>query len=234
MNSRLFAAMIFVGATTATAANATTITEGSEGWGGPAFDFTNTRTANGTDYFGWDPLKIDAEWNNGTFNFDINMPRQLTGGDNFDLVIDWNDDGVDSDGDFLVHYANNGSSAGGGWDAVWDAKTYTSGSWQHAGSGGLGDLTQPNVTASTSDKENFQISFDGNSDISYQWLSPLGDEGFPESWTGEAVVIGFWDGGSASDNVSVAASSTSVPLPATAVLFGAGLLGLAAFRRRQS
>jgi hypothetical protein len=88
------------------------------------------------------------------------------------------------------------------------------------------------VNASTSDQRNFEVSFDGTSDISYQWLSPLGDDGFPqeENFVGEAVVIGFWDGGDPADNIAVRA--TSVPLPASFALFGVGLFGLAALRRR--
>jgi hypothetical protein len=207
-----------------------TFTEGYEGWGSSTtFDFTQIRTSGGTDYFGWDPLEIDASFSGGQFVFDISMPRALTGGDNFDLVIDWDNDGVDSDGDFLVHYANNGSSAGGGWDGVWDAKSY-SGNWQHIGGDGLDDLTQTTISASTSDQRNFEISFAGSNDITYQWLSPLGDEGFPESWAGEAVVISSWDGADPDTNTAVA-----VPLPAAAwagmALLG-GMGGVAGLRRK--
>lgn len=216
------------------AAATTVVTEGSEGWGGPSFDFTDTQTVGGTDYFGWDPLDIDASWSAGTFNFDISMPRTLTGGDNFDLVIDWDNDGVDSDGDFLIHYANdNGLSGGWDIDSGWDAKVYSAG-WIHAGSNGLADLSSTipslNVTASTSDDRNFSIAFDGSSSISYQWLSPLGDEGFPESWTGEAVVIGFWNGASPDDNVPV---NVPVSAPGALALMGTALAGLGIARWRR-
>lgn len=225
MTRLLTAAVAGLLAAATASAGITTVTQAHEGWGGPTFDFTQTRTVGGTDYFGWDPLTIDASWSSGTFTFDITMPRALTGGDNFDLVIDWNNDGVDSNGDFLVHYAA-GNFASGGWDSQWDAKVYSSG-WQHAGSNGLADLTQTTVNGSTSDQQNFQVSFAGNSDISYQWLSPLGDEGFPESWTGEAAVISFWNGGDPSDNVPVL-----VPAPGAVLLGLMGCGAIGAFRRR--
>jgi hypothetical protein len=234
MTIRLLGVLVVGGFTLASGANAasTTVTKGAEGWGGPTFNFTQTRTENGTDYFGWDPLQIDGSWSSGTFSFDISMPRALSGGDNFDLVIDWNNDGVDSDGDFIVHYANNGSSASGGWDGVWDAKRRQSGTWQHIGPNGLDDLTQTDVSASTNDDKNFSIAFDGTEDISFQWLSPMGDDGFPESWTGEAVIIGFWDGSLPGDNVAVEASEAAdVPTPATLPLIAAGVLSLLAIRR---
>jgi hypothetical protein len=236
MKVRLLGVLTISGLAFASGANAaaTTVKTGTEGWGGATFDFTKTQAVGGTDYFGWDPLEIDGSWSGGTFSFDISMPRALSGGDNFDLVIDWDNDGVDSDGDFIVHYANNGSSAGGGWDGVWDAKSHQSGNWQHIGNNGLADLTQTNVAAGTSDNKNFSIKFDGTEDISYQWLSPMGDEGFPESWTGEAAIIGFWDGSSPEDNVLVEASAgeaADVPTPATLPLMAAGLLSLLAIRR---
>jgi hypothetical protein len=237
VKTRLFAAVILSGLLAPSAAVATSVTSGAQGWGGSAFDFTQAQTVDGAEYFGWNPLTIDAGWSNGTFTFDITMPRELTGGDNFDLVIDWNNDRVDSDGDFIVHYANNG--ANNGWDGIWDAKSHVNGNWSHIESEGLGDLPIT-VDATKLNDRQFQISFDGDSDISYQWLSPLGDDGFPEGWTGGAVIIGFWDGDSADDNIpvpvsaSAAANPSEVPEPATLALLGAGLtvIGLVARRRR--
>jgi len=198
-------------------ADTATITQGYEGWcSGVLFDFTQTREG----YFGWDPLTISADYSASAFNFDITMPRDLSGGDNFDLVIDVNNNGTDDSGDFLVHYANNAPVDY--WLNTWDAKTYQSGSgWVHQ------DALPTGVTATRTDAKHYNVTISdaagGGNPISYAWLSPLGDEGFPASWCGEAVIISTWGPGG---YVEV------VPEPATLSLLALGG-AFALIRRRR-
>ena len=209
-------AILGIGAGVATAD--VTFTEGHQGWGGPLFDFTQTQNVDGTDYFGWDPLEISVSLTGGMFSFDISMPRALTGGDNFDLVIDVNNNQMDDAGDFLVHYANNAPVDG--WVDAWDAKVHDGSTWVHQ------DPLPAGVSATQIDGKNYNVSFDasivGGGPFSYAWLSPLGDDGFPESWTGEAVVVSNWQPG----------DYVTVPGPASLAAF-LGLGGLTASRRRR-
>lgn len=206
------------------------ITDAHEGWGSSTtFDFTQTQTVGGVDYFGWDPLTINGYYSGGMYNFDISMPRGLTGGDNFDLVIDADNNDI---GDFLIHYSNNGSAAGGGWLGVWGWKVGTN-------SGGYS--SPQNVPASGvsysitgydgSNARDFSISFDQNelalgNSIQYAWLSPLGDEGFPQSWPGEAAIINNW-----TDGTSEGWTSVVVPVPPAAALGLVGMAGVGVIRR---
>ena len=204
-------------------ANTFTTSEGYKGWGGSeTIDFTQTVTVDGTDYFGWNPLTVESSYAGGQFIFDITMPRALTGGDNFDLVIDHNNNNMDDDGDFLIHYANNAPV--NYWVTAWDAKVYNGG-WNHQ------DLLPTGVSASKIDASNYQVTIDpsliAGDTFKFAWLSPLGDEGYPEGWTGEAVIISNWSSGNYAQ-----AASAAVPVPAAVWLLGSGLLGLIGIRRK--
>lgn len=215
-------------ATVSTAqAGTQTIEKAFEGWGASTqFDFTQVQTVDGVDYFGWNPLVVDGKYQGGKFLIDIMLPKALSGGDNFDFVVDADNSKTDSDGDFLFHYANNGPV--GSWtdsDKIM-AKNYNSG-W------GAPENDLPSGASLTEiDADEFRIEIDGSlvsGDLSYAWLSPLGGVPPQFGWTGEAAVISTWNNSNLPDN---GFATVAVPSP-SAALAGLALIGSTLLTRRR-
>lgn len=190
-----------------------TITEGYEGYGGELFDFTKVETIDSTEYFGWDPLIItknhDMECN---VVFTIVAPEGIDETpENFGMPFDTDCDGVM---DWQIQYHADPASEDRDFRWAYSPMVDTDGD-------GVVDTYKKDVGApprnwdplpswieATKDGKTFTIKIDsdklGNNNgkaddcgLSYRFglFMVENDDGYPESWSGEAAIIVYPDPG---------------------------------------
>ncbi len=185
------------------------ITQGYGGYGGGLFDFTQVIPIGSTDYFGWEPLLItkshDSDCN---LIITIEAPEGIyEPPENFGLPFDVNGDGV-MDWQIQYHADPASEDRDFNWafseliDSVYTKDMLVEGKRQWS--------PLPDGITATEDenKKVFTIKIDsdklGNNNgrkddcgLSYKFgLSMVeNDKGYPESWSGEAVIIVFPDPG---------------------------------------
>ena len=170
------------------------VTEGHEGWAEPVFDFTRPLQYKNDTYFGWDPLVLTKKHTFGCkVEFIIEVPQGMENGtqENFWAEIDADND---STADWQFSFHSN--------LADHYPKDYWS--FRENGEDGWGPhIALPSwIVGENIDWKKFKITIDsdrlgndnGRADdcglpYGFALFAVEGDEGFPESWPGECVVV---------------------------------------------
>lgn len=162
--------------------SSTSVTQGTEGWDGSEFNFTQTRTADGEDYFGWDSMSVEKRFSDGDYVMEITVPQGIENPpENFWMEVDQDGDGTD---EWQVKYHADTSEIPGHWgfrthDEGWEKTTTNLPSY---------------LEVSENNQKTFTLRIDASQvgkSFDYNLWAVESDEGFPESWSGEAVIVGL-------------------------------------------